>query len=54
MENLTATIRPWANGRLLMKTPVFLSLAFLFVFVSGAVRAYAEKVERPMMLHYSW
>jgi hypothetical protein len=52
MENLTAIIRPWFNGRLLMKTPVLLSLAFLFVFVSGSVRAYAEDVERPIICQF--
>jgi len=35
-----------------MKTPVFLSLAFLFVFVPGAVRAYDEDVERPIILQF--
>jgi hypothetical protein len=52
MENLMATIRPWANRRLLMKTPVLLSLVFLFVFVPGAVRTYAEDVERPIILQF--
>jgi hypothetical protein len=47
-----ATIRPWANRRLLMKTPVLLSLVFLFVFVPGAVRTYAEDVERPIILQF--
>ena len=52
MENLTAIIRPWFNGKLLMKTPVFLSLALLFVFVVVVVRTYAEEVEYPMTLQF--
>ena len=52
MKNLTAITRPWFNERLLMKTPVLLSLAFLLVFVLGDVRVYAEEVERPMILQF--
>jgi len=39
-------------GKLPMKTTVFSSLALLFIFVAGAVRIYAEEVERPMILQF--
>ena len=35
-----------------MKTPVLLSLSFLFVFITAPVRTNAEEVERPIILQF--
>jgi opacity protein-like surface antigen len=49
---LTAIIHRCLDGKSLMKKSVFLSLAFLIVFIAAPVRTNAEEIDRPIILQF--